>query len=302
MLEEAQETMGVAQTSLRQSKEGSSDGGLYVETLGAGPEEKQAILDLAAHPKNDIDPVVSYMVGATNGIAYKNLIGHLQEYPIPELRLPSSNGKIFLDIGCSWGRWCVAAARKGYRVVGIDPSLGAIMAAKRVARQLQVDAQFIVGDARFLPFSDSSIDCAFSYSVIQHFSRDDAALVIADIGRVLKENGISLVQMPSKFGLRCLQHQLRRRFREATGFEVRYWSLPALRRLFSSRIGHTKFSVDCYFGIGLQFSDLRLMSPILKVVVTASEGLRRLSRVMPPLKWVADSVYVLSVKSAQGPL
>jgi SAM-dependent methyltransferase/uncharacterized protein YbaR (Trm112 family) len=296
LLDEAQETMGVANLSLLEGREGSPDGGLYVKTLGLTEEQKQGILELAAHPKNDIDPVVSYLVSATNGIAYKNLVGNLQEYPIPQLRLPPSNGKIFLDIGCSWGRWCIAAARKGYKVVGVDPSLGAIMAAKRVARQLGVEAEFIVGDARFLPFANSTIDTAFSYSVIQHFSRDDAALVIADIGRVLKENGISLVQMPSKFGLRCLQHQLRRRFREATGFEVRYWSLPSLRRLFSSRVGPTKFSVDCYFGIGLQYSDRHLMTPLLKLVVTASELLRLLSRGIPPLTWVADSVYVSSMK------
>jgi cyclopropane fatty-acyl-phospholipid synthase-like methyltransferase len=40
-------------------------------------------------------------------------------------------GKLLLDIGCSWGRWSISAARNGWCVVGIDPSLGAIMAARR---------------------------------------------------------------------------------------------------------------------------------------------------------------------------
>ncbi len=123
-----------------------------------------------------------------------------------------------------------------------------------------------------------------------------------DVGRVLKENGISLIQMPSKFGIRCIQHQLRRRFREASGFEVRYWSLPSLRKLFSGRVGRTSFSVDCYFGIGLQYSDLHLMPPGLKIIVTASEALRQLSRAIPPLTWVVDSIYVSSQKKASSAL
>ena len=48
-----------------------------------------------------------------------------------ELLLDLPRGPL-LDIGCSWGRWSLAAARKGYSVVGIDPSLGAVMAARRI--------------------------------------------------------------------------------------------------------------------------------------------------------------------------
>src|SRR5258705_2043028 len=73
LVEEAQETMGVAGTSLRQSTETSNDDGLYVETLGLSDEQKKGILDLAAHPTNQIDPVVSFLVAATNGIADLNL-------------------------------------------------------------------------------------------------------------------------------------------------------------------------------------------------------------------------------------
>jgi len=273
------------------------DGGLYVESLGLTDEEKRGILRLAAERSDDIDPVVSFLVGATNGIAYKEQIGKLRDYPIPDLRLPPSDGKMFLDIGCNWGRWCVAAALKGYTAVGIDPSLSAIMAAKRVARNLGVDVILMVGDARYLPIRPCAIDCVFSYSVVQHLSRADAAQVVSEIERVLKHQGTAHVQMPSKFGLRCLYHQIRRGFREAVDFEVRYWSLPSLRKLFSDRIGPTTFSTDCYFGIGLQFSDLRFLTTLLKIIVVMSESIRISSRIITPLVWVADSVYVSSTKS-----
>ena len=80
---------------------------------------------------NLIDPFVQQAVAATNGYLYKPLIGKLSRYPIPQLRLPDAAGSVFLDIGCSWGRWCSSAARRGYRPVGIDPSLDAIQSARK---------------------------------------------------------------------------------------------------------------------------------------------------------------------------
>ncbi|MCX7140565.1 MAG: class I SAM-dependent methyltransferase [Proteobacteria bacterium] len=249
-----------------------------------------------AKEQSGVDPVVSYLIGATNGIAYKRLRGCLEAYPIPTIRLPKSNGGLLLDVGCSWGRWSIAAAQKGYRVIGIDPSLGAVMAARRVAHQLGVDVDVVVGDARFLPFLSNLFDDVFSYSVIQHFSRSDAALAVGEVGRVLKPDGISVIQMPTQYGIRCLQHQIKRGFRDGIGFDVRYWSIPDLKRLFSSKIGLTAFSVDCYFGIGLQYSDIKLMPIWLQVIVAMSELVRYLSLIFRPLVWLADSVYVRSVK------
>ena len=81
-------------------------------------------------------------VGATNGILYKDAIGKLDHYPIPVLRMPPGAGRRLLDIGCNWGRWSIAAARLGYRPIGIDPSLGAVLAAKRVSEKLGLDVQF----------------------------------------------------------------------------------------------------------------------------------------------------------------
>ncbi len=296
LLADASQTMSLANTSVELSQGASADGDLYLDSLGISDPEKKGLLELAKKQDNVIDPVVSYMVGATNGIAYVSLVGKLREYPIPDLRLPDSNGSVFLDLGCNWGRWCIAASQKGYKAVGIDPSLGAVMAARRVSRAMGLNSLFVVGDARSLPFRTASVDQVFSYSVLQHFSREDATTTVAEVGRVLKKNGKSLIQMPTKFGVRCLYHQVRRGFRDGRGFEVRYWTLPSLRRLFNSTIGRTEFSVDCYFGIGLQYSDLRLMPFGLKLAVISSEILRGLSKVLPPLAYFADSVYVKSQK------
>jgi len=277
------------------AEEASSD--LYLQTLGISEDERKGILSLSSRADRRIDPVVSYLIAATNGYMYKGLIGRLPEYPIPEIRLPSGNGETLLDIGCNWGRWCISAQRRGYAVVGIDPSLGAIMAARRVANELALPIKYVVADGRYLPFSSQSISQVFSYSVLQHFSQQNVVKVLEEVTRVLKSQGKSLVQMPNFLGLRCLYHQTRRGFREPRDFEVRYWSIPLLKKTFGKIIGRTQISVDCFGGLGIQPSDRHLMSTKLKFMTDVSETLRKFSTWMPPLSYVSDSVYVQSVKA-----
>ena len=210
------QTIGLASTSLQHAwadVEGKNTDAWFVETLGISNEQKQSVR-MATFRGGAMDPVVSHLVGATNGILYSRLIGCLHEYPIPEVRLPEGKGKTLLDVGCSWGRWSIAAAKKGYLPVGLDPSLGAILAAKRVANSLGLPFHGVVADARFLPFRTDSFDVAFSYSVLQHFSKSDARAALEDIRRVLHPDGSFLVQMASALGIRSMQHQARRGFRE----------------------------------------------------------------------------------------
>jgi SAM-dependent methyltransferase/uncharacterized protein YbaR (Trm112 family) len=240
----------------------------------------------------EIDPFVRDSIGATNGSLYQHLVGYLREYPIPDLRLPCGEGKAFLEIGCNWGRWCIAAARSGYHVFGIDPSLKGIRAARRVAKQLNVDATYVVGDGRYLPLPDASVDQAFSYSVLQHLSKEHVRLTLTEIRRVLKPGGNCLAQLPNKFGVRCLYHQARRGFREAKGFEVRYWGISELKAAFEHWIGPSTISVDGYLSLNAQISDVRFLPRRYKALVYASEGLRRVSTYFSPLIYLADSLYV----------
>ena len=83
-----------------------------------------------------------------------------------------------------------------------------------------------------------------------------------------------------------------RGFRETRDFEVRYWTVPELRTTFSRLIGPAKISVDGYFSLNAQVSDVGFMPPRYRAIVYASDWLRRLSAHMPPLRYVADSLYV----------
>lgn len=249
---------------------------------------------------NGINDYVQAAIGATGGLMYAPLTGGLIEYPIPATRLPPGNGRTLLDLGCNWGRWTIAAARIGYRAVGIDPSLPAVQAAYDVAQQLGVDADFIVGDARFLPFADKTFDAVFSYSVLQHFSKPDVEQALTDYARALTDGGFSLIQMANQFGARSLFHQAKRGFREARLFQVRYWTPDELERVFGALVGPSTISVDGFFTLNAQPQDLHLLPARFRAVVRTSEALRGISHHLPALQRFADSLYVESHKTARS--
>lgn len=298
LIDRIAQTIDIAAASLRRARSESVDTRaphLHLESLGISEDEKRGVLELSTQDRV-VDPVVAHLVAATNGLMYRHLIGSLDRYPVPDIPLPDGHGRSLLDVGCSWGRWTLAAAKRGYDAVGIDPSLGAVMAARRVSQQLGAGTRYLVADARHLPFAEGRFECVYSYSVLQHFSRADADAAVAEIGRVLASGGTSKVQMPTTLGVRCLFHQVKRGFREGRGFEVRYWSLPKLKQLFTQRVGTSRIDADCYFGIGLQRSDAALMTPRLKAILSASERLKQASHHFPPLTWIADSVFVESLR------
>ncbi len=250
---------------------------------------------------NEIDPFVNKWIAATNGGLYSHLAGKLEEYPIPNLRLPPGNGRLFLEVGCSWGRWCIAAARAGYRPIGVDPSLGGVRAARHVSAQLGVDALFVVGDGRYLPLRDSVIDQAFSYSVLQHLSKDNVRTTLREIRRVLRPGGESLIQMANKLGPRSLYNQLRHWFVKTEGFEVRYWLPGELLSAFRQELGPTQIEVDGFFSLNPQVSDIRFLPGKYRAVVRASETMRKTARIVPPLRYIADSLYLKTRTSAAKP-
>ncbi len=246
-----------------------------------------------------IDSFVQKEISATNGLMYKHLIGNLPRYPIPEFSLkPETDENYLLDIGCNWGRWSIAASRKGFKVVGIDPSLEAIMAARRVANQLNTHAAFVVADGRHIPFSRCSFDTVFSYSVLQHFSERDVEAVLTRVAQVLKPGGTSLIQMANMFGVRSLYHQIRRGFKKPTNFQVRYRRPSQLKNAFEKFIGPSRVFVDGFFALNPQESDLDLLPLRYQIVIKLSNALRRFSEKVHGVGYLADSLYIQSKKNS----
>jgi SAM-dependent methyltransferase/uncharacterized protein YbaR (Trm112 family) len=294
LLAECEQTIGIATASL-QAAESATGAPLYVDTIGLTDEQRRGIeRDWTAGAK--IDSVISYLIGATSGWGYVDLVGRLQNYPIPDIPVGRADGELLLDIGSNWGRWSVSAAHKGWRVVGLEPSLGAIMAARRAFAGLGLDMAFVCGDARFLPFKPDLFQCAFSYSVIQHFSEADAELAIAEMGRVLRQGGFAKIQMANRGGLRSTYVRTRPDYLAGGSFRVRYWSLAAMREVFERHIGRTRLGAEAFGGLGLLAEDQNLVSAKAKLLIAVSTLLKRLSQAVPVLLNFADSVYVMSIK------
>jgi 2-polyprenyl-3-methyl-5-hydroxy-6-metoxy-1,4-benzoquinol methylase/uncharacterized protein YbaR (Trm112 family) len=248
-----------------------------------------------------IDPFVDDWLVNTNGNLYWRARGRLKRYPIPRWPLAEAGaGKIVLDVGCSWGRWSIAAARAGCFPVGMDVHIDALAAAKRVSRQLGVDTGQVCGDVETLPFRSRSIDAVFSYSVLQHIDRAKVMRFFQEAARVLKPGGVCLVQLPNAFGLYSILRQAARGFRDAAPgtFEMRYWTRGGIRQAIEKAgLRDLRLRADGFFSQNPQLSDLDLLSPAGKLVVRASYAGCKAAEFLPPLVGLADSLWA----QAQSP-
>jgi len=256
-------------------------------------------LELAAHPElvPSIDPIefVTDQLTGTCGHLYRG-ITRLDRFPIPKFPDLGRTG-LMLDIGSNWGRWCLAAAAVGNRVVGLDPALEAVLAGQLIADEEGHEIDFVVGDARELPFEDETFDIVFSYSVLQHFSETDVATVLADVCRVLKPDGIALIQMANWRALRQTINRLRGRTKESAGsFRVRQWRIHDLVELFTAAIGPTEVSPDSYFSLNARLEDMSMLRWRYRPVVYASWAVSGLAGKLVSLRSFADSIWIRSRK------
>lgn len=259
---------------------------LYLETVGLTDRERESIRR-SWDPQARVDSVISHLQGATSGDGYLDLVGKLDHYPIPSIPLSAGEGRLLVDVGASWGRWSVSAARKGWKVIAIDPSLGALLASRRAFREEGLDITLICGDARHLPLASQSVQAVFSYSVIQHFSTEDADSAIGEMGRVLDVGGLAKVQMACR-GIRW-------RLSKPGGgdgiFRVRYRSIDEIREMFTRRVGPVEVRAEAFGGLGLLPEDFWVVSAPAKAAIVVSQLLRAASRAVPRVMRLADSVY-----------
>lgn len=247
------------------------------------------------HAGQHIDAFVDDWIVNTNGNLYRRVRGRLPRYPIPDWPFGRGEGRRMLEIGCSWGRWCVAASRNGFRPIGLDVHIDALAAAKRVSRELQAAADFLCADADVLPLQSRSVDLVFSYSVLQHIDRARVQRAFHEIARVLKPDGRCIIQLPNWIGPLSLLQQLKRGFREArTGsFEIRYWSHREIHEsLRDAGLKKIQIHTDGFLSQNPQISDLDLLAPAGKLIVAASYAGRKAADALPFLTRVADSMWV----------
>ena len=129
-----------------------------------------------------------------------------------------------LDVGCGTGRFTVKIARSsGAGMFGLDSSIR--MLKKALARDGGRKIGWCLGDARLLPFMDSSFDCIYMTMVIHHVESREAAL--AAILRSLRSGGRCVILTTSHSAIRA--HTLRH-FPGVVAVDLRRFpSIPVLK-------------------------------------------------------------------------
>src|SRR6266436_7875144 len=103
-------------------------------------------------------------------------------------------GKLVLDVGCGMGRFAEVASRWGARVVGIDLSAAAEVAAKNLADR---DFTAFQADVFALPFAPESFDVIYSIGVLHHTPDCEAA--VKALVKHLKPGGVLVVWLYSGY-------------------------------------------------------------------------------------------------------
>ncbi len=128
-----------------------------------------------------------------------------------ELRLLGDvRGLRILEIGCGGGQCCIAFARQGAHVTGLDLSDEQITFARDLAKQAGVDVRFVQGDAVDLgAFQNGSRDILFSTYTFHYVEQMAASL--RECARVLASRGRLVF---------CLDHPFRDCFHDDEGDET----------------------------------------------------------------------------------
>jgi SAM-dependent methyltransferase len=107
------------------------------------------------------------------------------------LELLPPPGRRALELGCGEGRVARELAARGYRVVGVDTSPGAVAAAEGV--------EALVADAADLPFADGDFDLVYAFMSLLNVDELDRA--VAEAARVLEPGGCFVFLTSHPFGM-----------------------------------------------------------------------------------------------------
>jgi SAM-dependent methyltransferase len=129
----------------------------------------------------------------TTGIeSVHGVIEHLHRYAIAQ---KITKDKVVLDIASGEGYGSFLLSKSATRVFGVDIDEKAINHAK-VKYALSKNIEFNLGTTDAIPLEDKSVDVVISFETIEHHDKHD--LMMKEISRVLKSDGVLLISSPEK--------------------------------------------------------------------------------------------------------
>ncbi|MGD6934612.1 MAG: class I SAM-dependent methyltransferase [Candidatus Bathyarchaeia archaeon] len=111
--------------------------------------------------------------------------------------ITSFQDKRVLEVGCGLGVFCMHVARNGGEAIGLDISRSAILEAKTLTKKYaaQKNIEFVVSDARFLPFVDCCQDMIVSSEVLEHIEGHEKAF--HEFARLIDQSGYICITVPN---------------------------------------------------------------------------------------------------------
>jgi tellurite methyltransferase len=114
--------------------------------------------------------------------------------PVPESvemadRLQAENRWRVLDIGCGMGRHTIYLASRGFKVTAIDNAPTALAKCRERLAEYKLNAEIAEGDMENMSYGPASFDGVLSTNVIHHVRVATLQRIIADIHRMLTQDG-----------------------------------------------------------------------------------------------------------------
>jgi len=149
-----------------------------------------------------------------------------------------------LDAGCGSGKYSIPLQMRGFDVIGVDVSSGAIEMAVKGSICRELDIKFLAADIGYLPFPSSSFDVIWCYGVLQHLLSAERELAINEFRRLLPRNGILFMEVFGKEDMRYGGNEVENdTFKRKNGIIYHYFNKDELNGLlsgFSCRIKGSK--------------------------------------------------------------
>lgn len=121
--------------------------------------------------------------------------GYLHDYWHPLIKSmirKFCTDEMTLDLGCGGGAYTTAISEYTDHVLGIDISNTMLRYAKNKNNKLS----YAMADAQHIPLKSESIDAVVCIGLFEYIERP---IVLREINRVLKPDGICIIQCPNKY-------------------------------------------------------------------------------------------------------
>ena len=219
-----------------------------------------------------------------------------------EERRPFSPGDAVLEVGCGFGQYLDAAAKRVERVAGVDLCLPFLVLTRK---RLSGRGLVVAADAERLPFRDGAFAAVIAADVVEHLAGQRQSL--EEMGRVLVPGGPLFLSTPNRYSLapephvglwgvgflpRAWANRYVRRRRGVSYDDVRLLSSFALRRFLRRAFpGSARLLLP-----GLSARQLERFSPLKRRLARLYLALRRLPVLRAFFYWFGPFFHIVAVK------